>query len=82
MKCDPGQRADKAETLRREERRAQTCSRDYPETVLAADHLGAHKQLRDPGSNARISKLLCLKLGRREGLEVVSCSCLVWAASG
>ena len=64
------------------EMRAQTCSRDYPETGLAADHLGAHKQLRDPGSNARISKLLCLKLGRREGLEVVSSSCLVWAASG
>ena len=31
---------------------------------------GAHKQLRDPESNVRISKLLCLKLGRREGLEV------------
>ena len=78
MTCDPGrERADKAETLETGERGE---LRPVPGIILAlgaADHLGLSQAVRGPGSNLRISKLLCLKLGRREGLEVVSSvSCL------
>ena len=53
--------------------------RPVPGIILglrAADQ-GLSQAVRGLGSNLRISKLLCLKLGRREGLEVVSSvSCL------
>ena len=67
--CDPG-RADKRE-------RGEL--RPVPGIILglrAADQ-GLSQAVRGLESNLRISKLLCLKLGRREGLEVVSSvSCL------